>query len=419
MHRTSVWLLWPFVLQATVFAAPITHVVHVSLDGLGSSYLQNYLAHGPKNLPSFARLVTESAYTFNARCDYFASETIPNHACMFTGRPVGQPQGFPNTVHHGFTRNAPLASDTLHAPFNPAVPYKASFMDVAHDHGLSTAFYASKMRLSVCDRSYDEANGALDLIEGDNGRDKIDFAFINEGPISAVVDLLVEDLSSSTPKNYSFIHLREPDITGHNFNWGSAAYSNAVVDVDRELGRIFAAIDQNTVLSNHTIMIVVSDHGGGGVLPHGHSEPEHVLNYTIPFFLWGPPIPAGANLYTLFANRADPGTSRVPYHVNPQPIRNGDGANIGLGYLGLPAIPGSFMIPQFAGPRLLVQREASSGAIKVAWSAQFEGYTLQGTSSLTPPVNWQSVAGVTEENGFFCHRLSPSQSPKFFRLRLQ
>ncbi|MCI0640736.1 MAG: alkaline phosphatase family protein, partial [Gemmataceae bacterium] len=98
-----------------VSAAPVTHIVHVSLDGLGSSYLQNYLTYGPSRIPNFVRLVTQGSYTFNARCDYFASETIPNHASIFMGRPVLQPAGLPNTIHHGCSLNAPGPTDTFHA----------------------------------------------------------------------------------------------------------------------------------------------------------------------------------------------------------------------------------------------------------------------------------------------------------------
>src|SRR5688572_19474860 len=125
--QKPIWLcLFAAILvTAPVDAAPVTHIVHVSLDGLGSSYLQNYLTHGPSRIPNFVRLVTQGSYTFNARCDYFASDTLPNHVSIFTGRPVLQPTGLPNTVHHGFQNNAPLPGDTLHAPYNPNVLYKA------------------------------------------------------------------------------------------------------------------------------------------------------------------------------------------------------------------------------------------------------------------------------------------------------
>ena len=72
-----------------LFAAPaITHLVHISVDGLGAVYLQPYMMAAPEQFPNFVRLKTQGAFTFNARCDYGASETIPNHTSMFTGRPA-------------------------------------------------------------------------------------------------------------------------------------------------------------------------------------------------------------------------------------------------------------------------------------------------------------------------------------------
>src|SRR5687768_17062087 len=82
--------------------AAITHIVHISVDGLGAVYLSPYVARAPDQFPNFLRLQTEGASTYNARCDFFSSETIPNHTSMFTGRPVLQPEGFPDTVHHGY-----------------------------------------------------------------------------------------------------------------------------------------------------------------------------------------------------------------------------------------------------------------------------------------------------------------------------
>ena len=90
---------------------------------------------------------TGEGLTFNARTDYTHTVTIPNHTCMLTGRPVLQPVGQPNTTHHGYTSNtSPTPDATLHNSGNPNLDYVASVFDVAHDHGLSTALFASKSK---------------------------------------------------------------------------------------------------------------------------------------------------------------------------------------------------------------------------------------------------------------------------------
>ena len=56
----------------------------------------------------------------------------------------------------------------------------------------------------------------------------------------------------------------------------------------------------------------------------------------------GPGVPAGADLYELNADDyRDPGTRRTTYRQSPQPVRNGDLANLTLDLLDLPAVPGS------------------------------------------------------------------------------
>jgi len=328
-------------------APGIEYVVAMSLDGLGGTYLQSYVSNSPAQFPNFVRLRNEGAYTFNARCDYDISETIPNHTCMFTGRPVFQPAGFPNTTHHGYSLNFPNATDTYHNSGNTNVPYKASCFDVAHDHGLSTALYAGKARFAIVERSYNQTNGAPDLVGADNGRNKIDVASVPASDISGnnitnQVNTIVQGLSGASPPRYTFIHIAEPDLTGHGSGFGSVNWSNTVRTVDTQLGRILAVINGNPALSNRTALILTADHGGSG---SSHTDASQLANYTIPFFLWGPGIPAGVDLYTLFSNRFDPGTSRVDYAAAQQPIRGGDINNLGLSLLGLPSIPGSFLIP--------------------------------------------------------------------------
>lgn len=406
-----------------VLAADVTHVIQMSLDGLGAKYLESYLLDAPDQFPNFVRLTTEGAYTFNGRCDCDISETVPNHASILTGRPVYQPAGKPVTIHHGYDKNYPEASDTFHNSGNLNLVYKASVFDVAHDYGRSTAFYAGKSRLGICDRSYDALNGALDQVGEDNGRDKIELAFVADisgANLTNEVNALIQDLTRAAPKRYSFIHLAEPDLTGHAYSWGSPAWSNAVRLVDEQLGRILAAIDANPALSNQTALIVMADHGGGGVRPDGHTESYHPYNYTIPFFLKAPGIPGRSDLYALFENRADPGTNRTDYTTAPQPIRDGDASNLALALLGLPPIPDSFMVPILSTPGGRLAMARFEGRLGVYWADPSGLYVLETAATLSPSAPWETITnGITtaETTSTYTITNATALSRRFFRLR--
>ena len=113
-HTFSSIFLFPVVLRAVFVvcsmgcgAADVTvpfssphsyaaeYVIHISVDGLNAEMMQQVIDAG--NAPNFKRLQDEGAWTTNARTDYTHTNTLPNHTCMFTGRPVLQPDGMPDT----------------------------------------------------------------------------------------------------------------------------------------------------------------------------------------------------------------------------------------------------------------------------------------------------------------------------------
>ncbi|MEX0938203.1 MAG: alkaline phosphatase family protein [Pirellulales bacterium] len=323
----------------------VDHVIQISIDGLRSDLLENLVNSNPSQYSNFLRLENEASFTFNARTDYTHSITLPNHTSMLTGRPVLNPAGQPNTTGHQWTTNSdPSPSQTLHNN-NPFVSYISSTFDVAHDAGLLTRHYANKTKFSIYTSSYNAANGAPDSnpVGGDNGTDKIDQNSITAS-LGGIIGPFVSALNS-TPEDvrtYNFLHFADPDGAGHSSGWGSSVWEASVRSVDAYLGQLFNAITSNPELAGNTALIITADHGGTGF---GHGSASDPLNYTIPFYVWGPGFEGGDDLYDVWSDTvADPGTGRPDYNAENQPIRNGSGGNLAMALLGLEQIPGSSIV---------------------------------------------------------------------------
>lgn len=301
------------------------YVIAVSVDGLGSVYLQEQLNTG--KLPHFKRLVEESAGTTNARADYDITVTLPNHASMVTSRRIKGPEG------HGWTSNTdPAKGVTIHT--NKGA-YVASVFDVVHDHGLRTGVWATKTKFALFKVSYDERHGAADTTGPDNGRNKVDcFVYARS---DALADSVISTMATQ-PCHFAFVHFGDCDAAGHTYGWGSEAYNAALLAMDGYLGRIMDLIATNPALKGKTDLIVTADHGGEG---KDHSDAGKAINYTIPFFVWGAGVTPGDLYLRNIATRESPGEGRPDYSAVKQPVRNGEVGNLALTLLGLSPIPGS------------------------------------------------------------------------------
>lgn len=310
---------------------PVEVVVAISVDGLNPTAITRL---GPEGTPAIHRMLAGGAGTLNARTERELTRTLPNHTGMLTGRPVGGPSG-----HH-------VTFNEDNGGILPAVAgeYVAGAFDVVHDHGLRTAFYASKDKFDFLDRSWDGAHGAADQTGADDGRDKIDRYVVDTEADN--VGRLVKRLHTR-PDAFSFVHLAEPDTAGHASGFLSPAYLTAVTAADRQVGRILAAVRSDPYLKAHTTVLLTADHGGKGA---SHSDPSKRYDYRVPFVVWGPGAAKGADLYDLnTGRRADPGRSRTSY-AGTQPVRNGEVANVVTDLLDLPQVPGSV----FGRPPLLL-----------------------------------------------------------------
>lgn len=291
--------------------APVTGVLAISIDGLNPSALQRL---GRKGTPNLHRLMRRGASTLNARTEFEATITLPNHTGMVTGRRIDAATG-----GHGVTWN----DDRL----SPATVQQAadhdvdSVFSVVHDAGGSSAVFASKTKFSLWQRSWPEGVDES-LIIANNGR---------------LVTTLERDLAS-TPRTFRFLHLSRTDVIGHAKGFMSRPYLRAVRRVDALVGRAVKAVTSDPALKASTAIILTSDHGGLGA---NHDVAQSLANYRIAFMVRGPGVDAGADLYALNPDYRNPGRGRPGYARTRQPVRNGAVANLSLDLLGLPPVPGS------------------------------------------------------------------------------
>ena len=84
------------------------------------------------------------------------------------------------------------------------------------------------------------------------------------------------------PDGLVIVYVNDCDRAGHASGWMSEPYLDAVREVDLAVGQLRAC-------AADSLLIVLSDHGGGGIEPRDHDAP-HPLNDRIPLILAGPRI---------------------------------------------------------------------------------------------------------------------------------
>ena len=185
----------------------MTQVVLISVDGLNPDAITRL---GPTGAPTFYRLMAEGTSTLNARTVVEATQTLPNHTSMVTGRSVS------------------------------AGEYAASIFDVVHDAGGTTALYSGKLKFDFLDRSWNAVNGAVDVTGADDGRDKID-TYLRAAD-TVTTDALEASLTGGDPTDFSMIHYPGPDQVGHAQGYMSPAYIDEVAATDTLIGDLVDTI---------------------------------------------------------------------------------------------------------------------------------------------------------------------------------
>jgi hypothetical protein len=345
--RLALGLLAVLAFTAGQAWAGVEYVVEISVDGLGGPYLKTLFDQVGNTypIPNFNRLKNEGAGTLAAHIDNNNYETLPNHVSIITARPQA------GAIGHNWTNNGdPAVGQTIHSVKGT---YVYSVFDVAHDSGLRTGMYANKTKFSLFDNtvsypgggSYNATYGALDTIGVNYGRDKVDNTYINTSLGGTIADTYIAQQKTASPNQFAFLHFNNPDSAGHGSGWGSDNYYDSVVAVDVMLGKIFSLIEAaGSPMKGKTAIILTADHGYQGA-PGPNT-------YSVPFYVWGPGVTAGADLYTLNAGKRLMASSYpMTTYGGMQPIRNAEASNLALDLLapymlareplGLVRIPGS------------------------------------------------------------------------------
>ncbi len=235
-------------------AAPARRVVLVSVDGLRTD------AVGEPDQPGFGRLRTEGA--LGTLRTVTPSLTVPAHLSMLSGVPPSEHRVFSERLQFTPEMNA------LDPAFRVSVQRGGDTRAILATGGPLEEFEEIlECRLAFGFEGLVTVQGDASVIVGE--------------ALPAVAD---------TALSAVFVHLPDPDVAGHAFGFDSPEYAEAVKATGRALDRLIDAVPGGTLL------IVTSDHGGGGSLgrfQHGSLDP---IDLHVPIFLRGPNVPAGGAL---------------------------------------------------------------------------------------------------------------------------
>ncbi len=288
----------------------VRSVVAISLDGLNPDAVRQL---GPRGAPTLHRLMREGASTLNARTSVKRTETLPNHTGMVTGRNIDR-----RWRGHGVEHNT-AQPGTVHSY---AGHHVSSVYQEVGRRGGNGGLFVSKDKLALFKRSWPVAIKRF-VLRSNNRK---------------LVGAVRGDLFRHH-RAFRLVHLSAPDVVGHRHGFMSQRYLDAVRRTDARLGRLVNTVAGSRWLRRKTVILVTADHGGRG--RDGHAQAGRLANYRIPFLVWGRGVAAGADLYALNPDYANPGRSRPGWGAGRQPVRNTDVANLALDLLGLPAVRGS------------------------------------------------------------------------------
>ncbi|HWW38079.1 alkaline phosphatase [Pedobacter sp.] len=230
----------------------IKHVVLIGCDGFGGYALNE------ANMPNLKAMMANGSWTAKARCVLPSSSAV-NWASLLMGA---------GPTEHGYTE---WDSKTPEIPSVTKTGYDMfpGIFSVVRDQkkdAKTAIIYSWGGIAHLFERQ------AVNIIV--DGKDKDDFC----------ADTTAAIIRREKPL-FTFLHLDEPDGTGHNIGHRTPAYYKQLELVDQRIGKIIKAV-KDAGIADETIILVTADHGGTGK-GHGGKSLDEVQ---IPWIISGPGV---------------------------------------------------------------------------------------------------------------------------------
>jgi arylsulfatase A-like enzyme len=229
--------------------AAVQRAIIISADGMRPDVMLR------ARTPNIRRLMEAGTFTMWARTVPQAI-TLPSHTSMLTGVTPA--------------RHRVLWNDDIGEKAYPKVP---TVFEVAKQAGLTTAMVTGKSKFAALARP-----GSLDWAEVKTATDE------EVGTRAAQV------LREHKP-GLLVVHFPGADGAGHSKGWGSPEQVTAIETIDRMIGVLLDALEEQS-LAESTVIIFSADHGGAG-RSHGPNDPR---SRHIPWICVGPGLRKGYDL---------------------------------------------------------------------------------------------------------------------------
>lgn len=246
-----------FVSEAAAKAPKMKHVVMIGSDGFSAEVI----VKNPGKFPNLERMMKDGSYTMEARTVLPSSSAI-NWATLLMGA---------GSEMHGFTEWGSKTPEVEPIYVNKYGFFPGIFGEVRQ-----------QMPDAVTGVVY-SWNGIGYLFE----KEAVDLDKPTHDDDDAATQAFCDFLKEKQP-TLAFIHLAQPDGTGHGIGWMTPEYIKACEKIDSLVGVIYDCVQQN-MDPKSTAVIFTSDHGGKGT---GHGG-KTMVEMQSPYIIVGKGIPAG------------------------------------------------------------------------------------------------------------------------------